>query len=110
MEPSTTGWAESEQKDDQAVEMKRPMTDFDGVDGVMWVVSFRPRLLTGGRRCILTGRIRARSEGGFPDDLTPPFGSTGGISRAFDLDLLQCLTRTVIRMRVSLPAQQPYRT
>jgi hypothetical protein len=47
MEPSTTGWAESEQKDDQAVEMKRPMTDFDGVDGVMWVVSFRPRLLAG---------------------------------------------------------------
>ena len=95
-------------KDDQAVEMKKAD---DGFDGVMWVVSFSAEAPDRWAKVgILTGRIRARSEGGFPDDLTPPFGSTGGISRAFDLDLLQCLTRTVIRMRVSLLAQQPYRT
>jgi hypothetical protein len=89
------------------------MTDFDGgrrgdVGGKFSAET--PGRVGEGVYSILTGRIRARSEGGFPDDLTPPFGSTGGISRAFDLDLLQGLTRTVIRMRVSLLAQQPYRT
>ena len=42
---------------------------------------------------ILTGWIRASSEGRSPYDLTPPLRSAAGIGGTFDLDLLQSFFR-----------------
>ena len=47
---------------------------------------------------MLTGGIRAGSEGSPPYDLTPPFRSAASIGRSFDLNLLQSL-----RSRVWIP-------
>ena len=54
-----------------------------------------------GRWHILTGWIRASSEGGSSNDLTPPFGSTAGVGGTFDLDLLQSFATRRFHLRTA---------